>query len=451
MENNYLNELKKDAISKGEKYQKLLSQGNELSSNELKEAGELSAQLKELRAKIEVHKDAAEIKNWLGTTNAFNFSPNKADEAQVTTDKNGNIHVALKGLTDQQRNAVCSNSYKDAWNQYIRVGRDRMSMDAYKTLQEGQDISGGFLVPEQIQVDLVQKRPGMSSLSDKVRRLQTGRDSLVVPRNNYTANDTYTSPIRLTQTGEVPSSSTAANVTDPTFGQTKIDVYTYLATETMTKDMLEDSLFDINGFISEKFSETTRLQTENLIINGTGAGQPIGILANPGSTVGNQTQPAVINSGIDAVNGIKPDGLVKLAYALEPQYDGNACFIMNKTNTARGLFQLKDSNNRYLFAQGYQDSGLAGAKPKELLGYEYLYSNLMPNGYTSDGASGNLNTYPIVFGDFSGYYLVERVGLTIQVLDQPLATQNQIQLVGRYRFGGAPVEDWKMKVLKVAA
>ena len=54
----------------------------------------------------------------------------------------------------------------------------------------------------------------------------------------------------------------------------------------------------------------------------------------------------------------------------------------------------------------------------------------------------------MIYGDLKGYYLVNRIGFSIQALDQTKAKRNQIELVGRVRFGGAPVEHWRLKLLK---
>lgn len=447
---NTIASLKQSALSKKAEYEKLLAQGEDLSSTELSRAAQLATELKELRTKIEVHADHEDIKGWLHDERPFDHKP--LDPEGVEVDAQGRVKSEVKGLTNNQLNAICSRQYASAFDEYTRKGRDGMSQTAYKTLQEGSDGAGGFLVPEQIQLELIQKRPGVTGLTDRVRKLQTSRDSLSVPRVNWTTDDIYTSGVRMTKTGEIPAAATTADVTDPTFGMSRIEVYTHMANATITRDMIEDSLFDMSSYLGEQFRQATTLMTEDYILNGTGVGQPVGIATNPGGTIGGQQMPGSINLGVDGSNNLTPDGLVRLAYSLPAQYDTpEACWVFNKTNTARGLFGLKDQQDRYLFGLGYQDSGLAGAKPKELLGYQYVYSSLMPNAYTTTGASGNLNSYPIIFGDLTGYWMVERAPLSIQVLTEVKATLNQVQLVGRWRFGGAPVEDWKIKVGKVAA
>jgi len=108
----------------------------------------------------------------------------------------------------------------------------------------------------------------------------------------------------------------------------------------------------------------------------------------------------------------------------------------------RTIDKLKDQQLRYLFAYGYQDSGLAGSRVDTLLGYPVVYSGLMPNVAN--------NAYPVISGDWSGYYLVNRLGLSIQVLLERYAENNKVGLVGRFRHGGRPVENWKLIAHKVS-
>ena len=197
-------------------------------------------------------------------------------------------------------------------------------------------------------------------------------------------------------------------------------------------------MFPIIPFVTGKFQETVDILYDDKTLNGTGLGQPSGILLNPNGT----DQPATVNSG--GASTLTADGLSSLAFAVPEQYDEMATFVMNKTSTAKAIAQLKDSQNRYLWGAGLQDSGMVPSiKNRTLLGYDVTLSGLMPNVAA--------NAYPIIFGDLGGYALVNRVGFSVQVLRELYAETNQILLLGRLRFGGAIIEPWKMKIQKVAS
>lgn len=338
------------------------------------------------------------------------------------------------GLDQKTLQAISSRDYKSAFRHYVRKGLNGLTGGELKTLQEGTDTAGGFLVPEDILNTIVDKMPTPTRVAGMVTRLQTSRDALTMPKVNYTTDDKYTTGIRTTWTGEVPSSSTVHRVTDPVFGQIRIPIHTAMMSMPITNDMVEDSAFPIVSWAAGKFNETIDLLYDDMVMNGNGIGQPFGILTNPGGT----DQPAIVVTGSAAT--VTADGIIDLAYALPEQYDENARFVLNKTSTAKAIAKLKDSSNRYLFGYGDMDNGIAGARPKELIGYAFSYSGFMP-----DLAA---NAYPITFGDHRGYFLVNRIGFSVQVLRELYAETNQIVLLGRIRFGGQVAEPYKLKIQK---
>jgi HK97 family phage major capsid protein len=202
----------------------------------------------------------------------------------------------------------------------------------------------------------------------------------------------------------------------------------------VTFNMLEDSAFNLQGWLESELNQVIDLLYEDQIVNGTGVRNPIGIANNPGGT----DRPEVVLSGSAAA--LTYDGIVDLWTALAPQYDQNACFVMNKKSAYRALCKLKDSQNRPLFGPLVQESPMSGERGMTLQGYPVIFSQ-----FTADVGASN---YPIIFGDLRGYYLVNRLGFSIRVLDQVIADQNQVKLLGRLRFGGAPVEHWRLKLQK---
>lgn len=337
--------------------------------------------------------------------------------------------------TEPQFRATRSKEYKASFRNYLRRGFAGISDAERKTLSEGTDQAGGFLVPEEMINRIIQKAPTPTRVAGLVSSINISRDSVVMPKVSYATDDIYTTGVRATWTGEIPTSSTAHRVTDPVFGQTRIPVYTAMLSMPLTNDLVEDSIFPLVTWASGKFSETNDLLRDNMIINGTGIGQPAGILMNPNAT----DQPATVVSSSAAA--IAAAGLIDIAYSVPEQYEDNLRWVFNKTNTAKTLAGLKDGNNRYLWGMGVDDSGLmVPAIRRSLLGYPVVFSGFMPNQAA--------NAYPIIFGDLGGYMLVNRVGFSIQVLRELYAETNQIVLLGRVRFGGATIEPWRLKIQK---
>jgi HK97 family phage major capsid protein len=344
-----------------------------------------------------------------------------------------------EGIYDPRIGRVIgTKDYQKAFRAYMRtpVG-GQMDGGALRTLQEGADASGGFLVPEDFMAKIIAKEPTPTRVYGRVTHLTTSRDALVMPKLNYSADDLYTSGMRVTWTGEVPASSTAMRVTDPVWGQARIPVYTAMMSIPVTNDMIEDSAFPLVDYISGKFSETVDLLRDNMILNGTGQGQPAGILLAPGTA----NNPGIVLSGSAGTIGTDGTSIIKTAMSLPEQYDDNSTWVMNKTNTGNAVAQLKDAQGRFLWGLGYQESGLSvDFKTRPLAGYPVIFSGFMPN----IGAAN----FPMIFGDLTGYYMVNRIGFSVQILRELYAETNQILILGRIRFGGQVVEPWKMLTMK---
>ena len=60
-------------------------------------------------------------------------------------------------------------------------------------------------------------------------------------------------------------------------------------------------------------------------------------------------------------------------------------------------------------------------------------------------------TYPLIYGDFSGYFIAERLGMAVQRYNDSNTGINVVEFHVRRRIGGKLLEPWKLGVQKVAA
>lgn len=344
---------------------------------------------------------------------------------------------------EKQWEILSSFEYKRDFTMYLRKGARHVDF-CTKTLQEGIDDQGGVFAPAELINRIIGRLPAPTRLRGLVNNLTTGRDSVVMPRTQYNADDKYSTGFRSNWSGEIPADGTGAQgtVTDTgLLGNLQVPIHTNMINGSYTKNMAEDSAFPLQPWIEGKFNEVIDLLYEDMIINGSGVGQPFGILlgASASNTGNDSLYPEVVLSGTAA--SITHDGLIDIQTALPPQYESPSTrWVMNKKNTYRALNKIKDQQLRPLFTTGYNDSGLVNGRGRLLLGDQVVLSQFMPD----VGASN----YPIIYGDLTGYYLFQRVGFSLQVLDQTRAKIGQIELVGRVRFGGKTIEPWKLKIQK---
>ncbi len=87
--------------------------------------------------------------------------------------------------------AIHQPDYSEAfWTMIRQKGfMDTMTSLQQKTLQEGLDYQGGFLVPEDFLARIIMKKPTPTRVANYVTRLNTTRDALTIPRVVYTTDD----------------------------------------------------------------------------------------------------------------------------------------------------------------------------------------------------------------------------------------------------------------------
>jgi HK97 family phage major capsid protein len=78
-----------------------------------------------------------------------------------------------------------------------------------------------------------------------------------------------------------------------------------------------------------------------------------------------------------------------------------------------------------------------------LLGSPAYESEAMPDVAAS--------AYPLIYGDFSGYWIVQRMGLSIQRFQDSNTGPAKVEYHVFRRVGGRVVEPWKFAVQKVSA
>lgn len=106
---------------------------------------------------------------------------------------------------------------------------------------------------------------------------------------------------------------------------------------------------------------------------------------------------------------------------------------MNGTTLAT-IRKIKDGQGNYLWQPSYQ-----AGQPETILGRPVVEMLDMP-----DVASG---AYPIVYGDFSGYRIVDRIGLSILVNPYLLATNGLTRIHATRRVGGGVLQAAKFRKL----
>ena len=110
---------------------------------------------------------------------------------------------------------------------------------------------------------------------------------------------------------------------------------------------------------------------------------------------------------------------------------------MFNTTTMKEIRTLKDGDNRYI----WEASPIAG-QPDTILGRPVVVSDSCEDTATAKK--------PILFGDFSYYYIALRQGVQLQRLDELYAATGQIGLKASMRADGELTLSEAVKVITMA-
>ena len=351
-------------------------------------------------------------------------------------------------------------AHRRAWNKYLAVGKDALSLEEQRLLRQmvltpeqvkhevmaGKDISsikatmvesvdplGGYIVPADFRAELIKRLAGMTVIRGRARTWTTQRDRVEFPVATG-GDDQYTGAVRVTWVSE--QTDETKHTTNATFGMKAVDVHTVMASIPVSQNMLEDAVFAVDSLLAGLFGEASAIDEDNQFILGDGVGKPEGIL--PGGS--NSLSLTEAKSG--SASALTWDGLLDTIFALPSQYRQNAAWLANRTTWGE-VAKLKDTSGQYLWQATAYRGGEANV-PRQLLGFPVLEQEVMP-----DVAA---NAYPIIFGDFRGYYVVDRTGVSIKRIgDATSEMKGIVYFVLRRRLGGRVIEPWRFVAHKVAA
>lgn len=328
---------------------------------------------------------------------------------------------------------------------------DGLSVAELKATQvESQDTLGGYLVPEDVRDQIVQRLVGMTAVRKIAGQMSTTRDRVVMPVGTG-GDDRYTGAVRASWVDEAPTA--AQSNTNATFGQVTIPVHTLMANVDVSKNLIEDSAGGsaILPYLTAQFADAFAIKEDEAFLIGSGAARPQGILQD-GTTGGPFTYTygsvTTLNSG--GATALTGDAFRNMPYQIASQYRNAGCVWIMARGSVRVVKTLKDGAGNYLWADRNQQ--LQNGEPPKLEGYSIVESEALASPTTSSGTAYTANVYPIIFIARGAYQIVDRVGMDVMRYDDSTTgAQNAIRLVARRRLGGQVLSPWAVAVMKVSA
>ena len=280
-------------------------------------------------------------------------------------------------------------------------------------LQIGTDSEGGYLVPDEYERTLVEALEEENIFRQLAKIIQTSSGDRKIP------------VVATKGTASWIDEEGAYLESDDSFSQVSIGAYKLGTMIKVSEELLNDSVFDLESYISREFARRIGAKEEESFFTGDGTGKPLGILAATGGA----------ETGVTAASAtaITADELIDLFYSLKAPYRRNAAWVLNDS-TIKAIRKLKDNQGQYL----WQPSLTAGA-PDLLLGKPVRTSAYMP------AIAADAKT--IAFGDFSYYWIADRQGRSFKRLNELYAATGQVGFLASQRVDGKLILPEAIKVL----
>ena len=184
---------------------------------------------------------------------------------------------------------------------------------------------------------------------------------------------------------------------------------------------VSDAAFDLKGYLVKRLAKAFARAEDKGFISGSGVNEPVGLL--------HDTEGAEIGT---TASDIAFDDVIDLYFSVKPEYRRNGVWLMND-ETALTLKKMKDNAGNYLW-RGSDDT---------ILGKPVIISEYMPN--AEAGAK------PILFGDFSFYWIVKRSPVTVKALRELFALHGQVGYLAFEFVDGRLVRLEAVKALQITS
>lgn len=383
-----LNEKKNDLITRAEEVlNKAKGENRELTPDEAQE-------LAEIRDDVRKIKETLELKGF------FDKEGGGKPMEKVEIEK----EVEARKCGEKEERALAE---EKAFADYIRGAVNTRATAYNMTLSDN-----GAVIPQTIANRIIKKVYDISPILERSHKYNV-KGKLELP-----FYDVSTQTITVAWAKEFQELESSVGKLD------SIELSGYLAgaLTLISRSLINNSDFDIVGFVVDEMAYSIHRFIENTLLNGSGSVAGLSGLTNVKTTADDDS--------ITADELIEAQGMVK------DVFQNNAIWIMSPA-TRDSLRQLKDEVGRYLL-----NDDISAPFGKTLLGKPIYVSDNM-----NDMGAGKTAIY---YGDMTGLATKFSEDINIQVLREKYATQHAIGVVGWLEFDSAVEDAQKIVAIKNA-
>lgn len=293
-----------------------------------------------------------------------------------------------------------------------------------KAMTEGTGSAGGLLVPDQISSDLLQLRQTAATLRALMSQVQVSSDTLRIA--------SVTGGLTAGWVAELATKPSA----DLAFGEISTNVFTAAGLAVASNQLLQDAVHSVDSLVNQDLARRLANLEEIAFINGTGTGQPQGILNTSGIQTSTYTAATPDPLGL-------LDAILNAITLVHTNYFGAPDAIVMHPRTWGFLVKAREAASSANYIIG-PPAGAANRRPGDPLpGYG---ATDLPRGelfgtpvYTSANIPITLgagtNESRVIVGNFKEALILDRQGITLDNSSHVYFTSNQTVFRAEERVG----------------
>lgn len=301
----------------------------------------------------------------------------------------------------------------DAFEKYLTRGLRGMSDAEIRNLQAGNLTEGGSFVPPMQWIDkLIKAIDDKVIIRQKASKFTIGKsESLGVPVLDADPAD-FDWTTELATGSEDSSMKTGRREFVPSPFAKRIKI---------SRKLIQSSAIPVPELVKQRLAYKAAITEEKGYMTGNGVNQALGLFTAHANGI-----PTSRDVQTGSSTSITPDALFDAQETLKDGYQANAEWLFHRS-VFKVIRKLKDSTNQYLWQPGLQQG-----YPDSLLGRPVNRSEYAPSTLTT-------GLYVGMYADFSYYWIVDALDLTVQVLNELYAETNQVGYILRKESDGTPV------------
>ncbi|MDS9467938.1 phage major capsid protein [Paracoccus sp. MBLB3053] len=301
---------------------------------------------------------------------------------------------------------------RKAFANYLRLGGQIPEADR-KALIVASDPQGGYLAPPELSSEIIRDLIEFSPIRSVSSVRSTSAPSVVYPTRGDTTNARWV--------GETQTRTES----DISFGQKELEPKELATFVDISNRLLQDAPqaeTEVRLALAEDFGQ----KEATAFVWGEGVLEPEGFMVNED----------ILSTANGHATNLSADALITLLYALPATYRNRGAWAMNGT-TLGVLRKLKDGQGNFLWQPSYQ-----AGQPETILGRPVVEMVDMPD--------VEADAFPIIYGDFSAYRIIDRTQMSVLVDPYTRATNGITRIHATRRVGGGVLQAARFRKLRMA-